>query len=138
MNFGIGYAFSNGPGTASSEDPGPGPGALYKVCRMYLSLCIFIDFSSDPSFSLPIATTFSALLFCNFMQHITYLRPTTNWIPLFIFMSWKLRIKCFQKYKCWRWSPQLYTDNCPCFIWNKFMENCWINVTRIINKITIN
>ena len=32
MNFGIGSAFSKGPGSAFSEGPGPGPGPLYKVC----------------------------------------------------------------------------------------------------------
>ena len=32
VNFGIGYAFSKGPGSAFSEspDPDPGPGPLYK------------------------------------------------------------------------------------------------------------
>ena len=32
VNFGIGSAFSKGPGSAFSEDSGPGPGPLYKVC----------------------------------------------------------------------------------------------------------
>ena len=34
MNFGIGSAFSKGPGSAFSEGPGPGPGPLYKVCQV--------------------------------------------------------------------------------------------------------
>ena len=33
VNFDIGTAFSKGPGSLFSEDPGPGPGPLYKVCR---------------------------------------------------------------------------------------------------------
>ena len=35
VNFGIGSAFSEGPGSAFSEGsgPGPGPGPLSKVCQ---------------------------------------------------------------------------------------------------------
>ena len=33
VNFDIGTAFSKGPGSLFSEDPGPGPGPFYKVCR---------------------------------------------------------------------------------------------------------
>ena len=33
MNFGIGSIFSKGPGSVFSEDPCPGPGPFYKVCR---------------------------------------------------------------------------------------------------------
>ena len=38
MNFGIGSAFSKGPGSTFSEGlgPGPGPGPLYKVCLLKL------------------------------------------------------------------------------------------------------
>ena len=32
LNFGIGPAFSKGPGSTFSEVPGPRPGPLYKVC----------------------------------------------------------------------------------------------------------
>ena len=32
VDFGIGSAFSKGPGSAFSGDSGPGPGPLYKVC----------------------------------------------------------------------------------------------------------
>ena len=32
MNFGIGSAFSKGPGSTFSEGPDLGPGLLYKVC----------------------------------------------------------------------------------------------------------
>ena len=35
VNFGIGSAFSKGPGSCFSEDPVPGPGQLYNVCPMY-------------------------------------------------------------------------------------------------------
>ena len=38
VNFGIESAFSIGPGSAFSEAPGPGPGGLYKVCRMRFSV----------------------------------------------------------------------------------------------------
>ena len=31
VNFGMGSAFSEGPGSAFCKDPGPGP--LYKVCH---------------------------------------------------------------------------------------------------------
>ena len=55
VNFGIGSAFS--------QVLGPGPGPLYNICRMYHSLCVLVDFSSDSSFSLLTATTFSTLLF---------------------------------------------------------------------------
>ena len=33
INFGMGSTFSKGLGSAFSEDPDPGPGPLYKVCR---------------------------------------------------------------------------------------------------------
>ena len=32
VNFGIGSAFSKGPGSTFFDDPRPGPGPLYKVC----------------------------------------------------------------------------------------------------------
>ena len=34
VNFGVGYNFSKGPGSAFSESPGPGLGPLYKVCHL--------------------------------------------------------------------------------------------------------
>ena len=38
MNFGIGSAFSKGPGSAFSEVPGPGPGPLYKVDHFHVEI----------------------------------------------------------------------------------------------------
>ena len=35
MNVGTGSAFSNSPGSAFSEDTGPGLGPLYKICGFY-------------------------------------------------------------------------------------------------------
>ena len=37
MNFGIGSTFSKDLGSAFSEGLDPGPGPLYKVCRIYHS-----------------------------------------------------------------------------------------------------
>ena len=36
VNFGIGSAFCKGPASTFSEDPGPGPGLLYKICLWWL------------------------------------------------------------------------------------------------------
>ena len=36
MNFGIGPAFSKGPGSTFSDGPGPGLGPLYKVWRFII------------------------------------------------------------------------------------------------------
>ena len=37
VNFGIGSAFSKGPGTAFSQCPCPSPGPLYKVKELQLN-----------------------------------------------------------------------------------------------------
>ena len=36
LNFGIGSAFSKGPGSAFAECSGPGPSPLYKVCPYFI------------------------------------------------------------------------------------------------------
>ena len=88
VNFGIGCTFSKGPGSAFYEDPGPGPGPLYKVCHCQLYwLIVEIEikiFESDVFFWID-KHPFTTILIC-----LLLLDPinSLNW-----FCSFKLKRK---------------------------------------------
>ena len=77
VNFGIGSAFSKSPGSAFSEDPGPGPGPLYKVCRWkYSNISLFVFINSFPcSPRNRLAAQFFRYFFCKVWQSPDFLIP---------------------------------------------------------------